>query len=725
MRLRIAAALAALTLLAILAIALALVAAMIESQEEFIDAELNTQIAYSMRVWRESPAAAFPNTPDMQVYRLALNGDKDAASPHVPADFARLPIGNHEIFVAGREHHVAVREDDSGRYILAYNVEAGEAREQALLVAVIATALALGLFTLLAGYLLAGRLTRQLESLAGAVAAESAAPLADAAMDRELLPVVVALDAYRQRQSVLLQRERAFAANLSHEIRTPLTGIRTDAELLTTLPDLPEAVSRRGNRIISSVDRIEALAASLLLLAREATPATQEATGLAAAIAAAWESLIGATPKPLTLRSEIPVNAAVVSDPALLGLVLRNLLDNALRYSESGEITCRLDGTRLALAGGIAANLQDLAPLMRNNKELRYLATPGNYLYSLARATTTSAHASLGPRTPIGTDVVRGAGWAGRQKPVVMVMVLGETARAANWGLSGYTRQTTPELAAEGVINFASVTSCGTNTETSVPCIFSPWGRRQYDEARIRGSESLLDIVARAGFRVVWIDNQSGCKGVCAGVESLRPDPAVSAAHCRDGECQDGALVDTMEKVIAETPGNLLIVLHQMGNHGPAYFKRYPSATKHYEPACEDSDLAHCTREAIVNAYDNALRYTDQVLARTVRFLRQHDAHDVAMLYVSDHGESLGENGLFLHGIPYAIAPDVQTRVPMVMWLSPGFRRDFAVNPSCIAARSQQPASHDNLFHSLLGILDLKTDAYVAQMDLSAPCRPS
>ena len=376
----------------------------------------------------------------------------------------------------------------------------------------------------------------------------------------------------------------------------------------------------------------------------------------------------------------------------------------------------------LALAGGIGMNFQELASLMRNNKELRYLVTPANYIYSLARATSTNAQASLAVRAPIGSDAVPGAGWQARSKPVVMVMVLGETARAANWGLSGYSRQTTPELAAEGVINFASVSSCGTNTETSVPCIFSPWGRRQYDEARIRGSESLLDVVARAGFRVVWIDNQSGCKGVCAGVESLRPDPVATPELCPNGECLDGALVAAMDKVIAETPGNLLIVLHQMGNHGPAYFKRYPADGKAYEPACEDADLARCPVDAIVNAYDNALRYTDRVLAQAVRSLRKHEAHDVAMLYVSDHGESLGENGLFLHGIPYSIAPDTQTRVPMVMWFSPGFTRNFAVDPGCIGEQAKTPLSHDHLFHSLLGLLDLQTAIYEAKMDFSAKC---
>ena len=235
--------------------------------------------------------------------------------------------------------------------------------------------------------------------------------------------------------------------------------------------------------------------------------------------------------------------------------------------------------------------------------------------------------------------------------------------------------------------------------------------------------ERLVEPERVIQFRVVWVDNQSGCKGVCKGVESLRPDPARSPEACAGGECQDAALVDSLKQLVSETPGNLMIVLHQMGNHGPAYFKRYPDAFKQFTPACEDPDLPKCSNESIVNAYDNAIRYTDHVIASLVRTLREHDAHDSALLYVSDHGESLGEKGLFLHGVPFKIAPDVQTKVPMVMWFSPGYRSSFALDEACVGQVAATPLSHDHIFHSLLGLLDVKTSAYTPEMDFSAKCR--
>ena len=298
---------------------------------------------------------------------------------------------------------------------------------------------------------------------------------------------------------------------------------------------------------------------------------------------------------------------------------------------------------------------------------------------------------------------------------------------------SGLTVGATYALAALGftliynashVINFAQVTSCGTNTEVSLPCMFSLQGRRNYDEDKIRGSESLLNVLERAGLRVLWRDNQSGCKGVCTGVETQKLDSAKVPGLCDGERCFDEILTHDLDQVLADRQGNLVIVMHQLGNHGPAYYKRYPEAFRRYTPECETPDLAKCERETVVNAYDNAILYTDHVLAKTIDFLKAKSAtYDTAMLYVSDHGESLGENGLYLHGVPYSIAPKVQVEVPMTLWVSPGYAQSFALDTDCLRQRAAQPATHDNLFHSLLGMLDVRTSIYDAGLDVAAQCR--
>ena len=347
MRLRIAAGVAALTLLAIMAQAVAMLMIFEEKEEDFIEEILGQQIAHSMAVWQTAPESAFPNTPDMQLYRIA-KGAPPAAK--IPVEVSALPVGNHEIIRDGREFHVAVRADDSARYILLYDVEDHEARLRDLVLITISAGVLLALVVLLAGYALAGGLASRLERLAARVGEPGSASLVEAGMERELLAIADALDRYRQRQQEALAREQAFAANLSHELRTPLTAIRTDAEMLAALPDAPASVARRANRMISSVDRINALGNSLLLLGREARPALLEEIRLRPAIAAVWESLTIANSKPVSLRLEVAEGTAVAADPALFDLVLRNLLDNALRYSERGEITCTLEGSRLVVA---------------------------------------------------------------------------------------------------------------------------------------------------------------------------------------------------------------------------------------------------------------------------------------------------------------------------------------------------------------------------------------
>lgn len=383
-----------------------------------------------------------------------------------------------------------------------------------------------------------------------------------------------------------------------------------------------------------------------------------------------------------------------------------------------------LVGALAVLVGTALAVFQPLASLMRNHKELRYLVTPANVLWSLASVAGADAKAQAAPRRVIGEDAAPGPGWAARTRPRLVVLVVGETARAANWGLSGYARQTTPQLAALPVINFPSVTACGTNTETSLPCMFAPVGRRDYDEGRIRGSQSLLHVLARAGVGVTWRDNQSGCKGVCEGLPSQSVAEIAPQGLCSDGRCLDEGLLHGLPEMLRQLSGTQFLVLHQLGNHGPSYFRRYPPRFARFTPTCDSDDLRQCTKEQIVNAYDNALLYTDELLARLIDSLQaQADRVDSAVVYVSDHGESLGESNLFLHGLPYAIAPDVQKQVPMVMWFSPGFTRDPGLDLACLRQRAAEPAAHDHLFHTLLGLFDVRTALYEPDWDLTHACR--
>lgn len=367
----------------------------------------------------------------------------------------------------------------------------------------------------------------------------------------------------------------------------------------------------------------------------------------------------------------------------------------------------------------LVASYDRLASLMRGHKHVRYLVAPANVLVSTVRALSETRRD--GPRVPI-SHRVRQAPHAPGARPHVLVLVVGETVRAQNWGLNGYARQTTPELARRSVINFRDVTACGSSTEVSLPCMFSMQGRHGYDSDDIARSESLLHVLARAGVGIMWRDNQTGCKGVCEGLafESFRD--ARDPVFCSADGCSDDILLKGLEARLRATRTDTVIVLHQLGNHGPAYFRRYPPDLRRFRPDCRTSELSQCSREQIVNAYDNAVLATDRLLARTIDLLSTVTQVDAAMIYVSDHGESLGENGVYLHGFPYPIAPDAQLKVPMVMWLSPGMQASRGVDTRCLRMRAARPAEHDNLFHTVLGLFEVDAKPYQASHDLLDAC---
>lgn len=371
--------------------------------------------------------------------------------------------------------------------------------------------------------------------------------------------------------------------------------------------------------------------------------------------------------------------------------------------------------------GGALLSFQEISALMRNQREVRYLATPANVLLGLPRALRGDNPVQRAPKLPIGIDA-RAMHRAAGSRPRLLLVVLGETARAQDWGLNGGARQTTPELAQKPVINFPDTHSCGTSTEVSVPCMFSPWGRRDYDEKTIRAHQSLLHVLDHAGIAPLWRDNQSGCKGVCEGLGFQSLADAHAPGVCSDGRCLDEILLHDLPAQARAKSGDRVIVLHQLGNHGPAYFERYPPRFRRFTPTCDTADLGRCTRAQITNSYDNALLYTDHVLAQAIGTLQGMEDYDTAMIYVSDHGESLGEKGLFLHGVPYAIAPEEQTHVPMTMWFSPSFARGRGLDLQCVRQRAGQYTDHDALFSSVLGLMQVRTALYAAQRDLFAAC---
>lgn len=389
----------------------------------------------------------------------------------------------------------------------------------------------------------------------------------------------------------------------------------------------------------------------------------------------------------------------------------------------------------LASVAAIAATVlllgmyQDLASLMRNHKSLRYMINPYNTVYAVLRQGLSETAQAAQVLHPIGLDAQARAETDPQQAPVI-VLVVGETARAANFGVGGYPRDTTPRLsalAARGELSyFTHVQSCGTSTQVSVPCMFSRQGRPGLGGPP---EENVLDLLQRAGLAVRWVENQSGCKGVCDRVPHVRADELAPAGACQGAACPDAVLPQLVEQLLPTLDAQQrlrgsVIVLHQIGNHGPAYFERSQAARKAFLPECGTRTLSSCEPQAIVNAYDNAIRETDAMLGDLIDRLARL-GRPAAMLYLSDHGESLGENGLYLHGMPWSLAPDVQKQVPMALWLSPGMRERLQTGSACLATLTARPWSHDNLFHTLAGLAGVSSVAIDPTRDILARCEPA
>jgi len=352
----------------------------------------------------------------------------------------------------------------------------------------------------------------------------------------------------------------------------------------------------------------------------------------------------------------------------------------------------------------------------REHKPLRYYANPVTPIYSLIKY----MHIQLWPKPApksihVGEDAAIPPTDPMRE---LVILVVGEAARADHFQLNGYERETNPRLSQEEVISFQRVRACGTSTAISVPCMFSFKTKKSFSVEQARATENVLDVMAKAGVHVLWRDNNSDSKGVAVGLpfEDFRTKD--HNPDC-DIECRDLGMLDGLNEFINEKKeGDILIVLHQMGNHGPAYFQRYPESFEVFEPACRSNQLQSCSRQEIINAYDNALVYTDYFLSKVIEFLKGYDQapFETAMIYIADHGESLGEGGLYLHGVPNIIAPSAQTHVPAIFW----FGKQFFIDRDHFALQAEKPISHENLVHTLLGLFEVDTHLYESDLDLSS-----
>jgi len=365
-----------------------------------------------------------------------------------------------------------------------------------------------------------------------------------------------------------------------------------------------------------------------------------------------------------------------------------------------------------------------IASTMRNNRIIIKKLNPVMPIASVVKYYIRQGKEKNIVAAPLDPDARSGPQLANAGKPVVTIIVAGETSRAQNFSLNGYERKTNPQLEKRNIIYFRNASSCGTATEVSLPCMFSLYGRDEYSSVKGLAQENLMDVLAHAGIAVEWWENNTGDKSVAKRIKQRDFSTENDPRFCVITECHDQVMIDALGPWLDSIKGNATLVLHQLGSHGPAYYARYSEEERLFRPDCQTAEFADCTSEEITNAYDNTIVAVDHMLAQVIDMLEaRSDRIASAMIYMSDHGESLGEKGLYLHGMPYLFAPQEQTHIPFLMWESDSHSDIFGSTTACLATQADDPVSQDNLFHTVLGMMGVEAAHYDPALDLTAKCR--
>ena len=345
----------------------------------------------------------------------------------------------------------------------------------------------------------------------------------------------------------------------------------------------------------------------------------------------------------------------------------------------------------------LALNVHQTLWISQHDTELGGLLQPWSYLVNTCRVISFSHDEQA-------EEIKLPDGRIADSEKAVVVLVIGESARKANFQLYGYRRDTNPLLSRQKGLKVYQATSCATYTTAGSKAILEP---KNTDELY----ELLPNYAFRTGVDVSWRTSNWGEPPIH--IEEYLTDSELSLRYPDEDHHYDGILFHGLrERIVSSDKNKVLIVLHTSTSHGPQYADKYPKEFEAYKPVAKNVEEGEKNVAMLVNAYDNTIRYTDYLLSNLIDTLRSMDDWHSAMIFISDHGESLGENKVFMHGLPMKIAPRVQYEIPFLVWTSKDFRR---YKPD-----SQLPAVLEQhyVFHSVLNLLSIQSPAYDETFDV-------
>lgn len=341
----------------------------------------------------------------------------------------------------------------------------------------------------------------------------------------------------------------------------------------------------------------------------------------------------------------------------------------------------------------VVANASNVLWIDKNSKVVGGLAMPWSYVVNTPLFYIHQAKKNK-------KEIILPDATITNNKKSVVVLVIGESARKANFSLYGYGKNTNPLLSKlENVYNF-DATSCATYTTAGLKCIL---------EHENTGDlyEILPNYLNRNNVDVVWRTTNWGEPPVHIG-EYQKREYLKTIYKGENADYDEVLLAGLKEQILASTKDKILIILHTSTSHGPTYNKKYPSAFEIFTPVCTSVELANCTQDELINAYDNTIVYTDYLLANVIETLKELPEYTSSMIYVSDHGESLGEKNLYMHGVPMSFAPKEQYEIPFIVWVSENSK----------SLKENNNLTQNHVFHSVLNFLDVSSPIFNEELNI-------
>lgn len=406
------------------------------------------------------------------------------------------------------------------------------------------------------------------------------------------------------------------------------------------------------------------------------------------------ESMIGNV-----LNTDFHESSSFLSLKLLIYIVLLGILPSVFIIRVKIEsialrkflITCGI--TLLLITGLVFANASAWLWIDKNSKTLGGLAMPWSYSVNTSLY---YIHKSQKGRK----EILLHDSTIKDSKKSVMVLVIGESARSQNFSLYGYAKNTNPHLATTPNVFHFNATSCATYTTAGIKCILE---HTSSDELY----EILPNYLYRNNVEVIWRTTNWGepplhIKNYLRKVD-LRQ-------YCSGQRCDydEILLAGLREQILASRKNKILVVLHTSTSHGPTYSKKYPREFETFKPVCNSVEPGNCSKEELLNAYDNTIVYTDYILFKVIESLSQLKDFNSAMIFVSDHGESLGEKNLYMHGMPLSLAPKEQYDIPFIVWVSDTSRQ----------LKPNKDLSQNHIFHSVLKFLNIGSPVYNEEMNI-------